>query len=342
VICLSMKSLFHSLVTRSAGYRKNSLAVGFFLLTAHCSLLTLQAQSPEPAEVLRIDSDLVNLNISVFNRIASSSALALQQKDFTILDNGVAQEISFFTSSDAPFDLVLLLDLSGSTAEKIGLIRKSSKRFVDAVRPGDRVAIFTFSADILAISKFTSDRAALKKSIDEIEKPIGGTNFWDALRFVLDHVVNQSRVEQRRSAVIVMTDGVDNALPDVFGDGSRTTFEELLEAGRRSDAIILPIYLDTEKEANFRSTPPWAYKMAREQLGMLAAESGNNLYYARKVKDLDGVYEQVIRDLGTVYGIGYRPTNRGRDGAWHTVNVQVITHPDLAVRAKRGYYENKP
>jgi len=302
----------------------------------------LQAQSPESADVLRIDSDLVNVNVSVFNRISSGAALTLQQKDFTVLDNGVPQEISFFASSDAPFDLVLLLDLSGSTADKISLIRKSSKRFVEAVRPGDRVAVFTFTADITAISKFSSDRSALKKSIDQIEKPVGGTNFWDALRFVLDHVVTQSRIEQRRSAVIVMTDGVDNALPDVFGEGSRTTFEELLEAERRTDTIILPIYLDTEKEANFRSTPPWAYKMAREQLGMLAAESGNILYYARKVKDLDGVYEQVIRDLGTVYSIGYRPTNRRRDGAWHAVNVQVVTHPDLVVRAKRGYYENKP
>lgn len=337
-----MKNLFHaSVLAGCPGHLKKSLAAAFLLFIAHCSLFTLSAQTPEPADVLRIDADLVNLNISIFSRIAAGPGPPLQQKDFAILDNGVLQEISFFASSDAPFDLVLLLDLSGSTAEKIDLIRKSSKRFVDAVRPGDRVAVVTFSADIQTISTFTSDRTALKKSIDRIEKPVGGTNFWDASRFVVDHIVSQSRVERRRSAVIVMTDGVDNALPDVFGEGSKTTFEELLEAGRRSETIILPIYLDTEPEANFRSTPPWAYKMAREQLAMLAAESGNTPYYARKVKDLDGVYAQVIRDLSTVYSIGYRPTNRGRAGAWHAVNVQVITRPDLAVRAKRGYYESR-
>lgn len=325
---------------RQAAFIKTSLSGGLFLLLAACcSLLTAFAQSPEPADVLRIDSDLVNLNVSVFNR-ASGAALALQQKDFAVLDNGVPQEISFFASSHAPFDLVLLLDLSGSTRDKIDLIRKSSKRFVQAARPGDRIAIFTFTADIIAVSKFSSDRATLKKSIDLIEKPVGGTKFWDALRFVLDHVVSQSRAERRRSAVVVMTDGVDNALPDVFGDGSKTTFEELSEVARRSDSIILPIYLDTEKESDFRSTPPWAYKAAREQLATLAAESGNIVYYARKVKDLDGVYEQVIRDLGTVYSIGYRPTKRGRDGAWHDVQV-IIAHPGLGLRAKRGYYENK-
>lgn len=313
-----------------------------FLLTAWCPLLTASAQTPEPAEILRIDSDLVNLNVSVFNRTASNSATALQQKDFFILDNGVPQEITFFAASNAPFDLVLLLDLSGSIGDKIDLIRKTSKRFVDAARPDDRIAIFTFAAEIRAVSKFTSDHAVLKRSIDEIERPIGGTNFWDALRFVLEHVVNQSRVEHRRSAIIVMTDGVDNALPDVYGEGSRaTTFEELVEAGRRSDTIILPIYLETERDKGARGTPPSAFAIAREQLATLAEEGGNPLYRARKVKDLDGVYEQVIRDLGTVYSIGYRPSNRAREGLWHNVNVRVIGHTDLALRAKRGYYESK-
>ena len=312
------------------------------LLGACCLPVVSQAQSAPPADILRIDSDLVNLNVSVFNRTASNSAANLQPKDFSILDNGMEQEISFFASTDTPFDLVLLLDLSGSTADKLSLIRKSSKRFVDAARPADRIAIFAFAAEIRGVCKFTNDHEVLKRSIDEIEKPIGGTNFWDALRFVIEHVVNQSRAEHRRSAIVVMTDGVDNALPGVYGEGSRaTTFEELVEAQRRSDTIVLPIYLDTERGSNSHGTPPGAYSMARDQLATLAEESGNPLYRARKVEDLNGVYGQVIRDLGTVYSIGYRPSNRGRDGSWHNVTVRVIGHADLALRARRGYYENR-
>ena len=104
-----------------------------------------------------------------------------------MIDNGAEQEISFFASNESPFDLVLLFDLSGSTSDKIGLIRKSAERFVDAASPEDRIAILTFTADIQIVSKLTSDHAALKKSIDDIEKPIGGTNFWDARPFVLEH-----------------------------------------------------------------------------------------------------------------------------------------------------------
>jgi hypothetical protein len=134
---------------------------------------------------------------------------------------------------------------------------------------------------------------------------------------------------------------VDNALPDVFGDGSLTTFDDLIQIVRSTDTIVLPIYLDTEKEANLHNTPKSAYVLARQQLALLAAESGSPVYQARKVKDLQGVYEQVIRDLGTVYSIGYRPLNRVADGSWRTVTVKLIGHAELAVRARHGYYGGK-
>jgi len=324
---------FSPISSRGRGF----LAAVFFLLTANCSLLTVKAQTPEPIETLRIDTDLVNLSVSVFNHISSKTVAPLEQKDFAVLENGEPQEILFFASGETPFDLVLLLDLSGSTVDKIELIRQSSRRFVDAARPSDRIAIVAFAADIQVVAKLSSDHTALKKSIDDIERPGGGTNFWDALRFVMEHLLGQSRAENRRSAVVVMTDGVDNALPGSFGDGSTTSFEELLKILQRSDSIVLPIYLDTEKEADKRGMLKEAYALARQQLAMLAAESGNVIYQARKVKDLEGVYEQVMRDLSTVYSIGYRPTNRVRDGSWRAVTVQLLGHPDLAARAKRGY-----
>ncbi len=317
------------------------LTLLLLLLTAHCSLLSLKAQTPEPLETLRIDTDLVNLNVSVFNRNRFQPAIPLQQKDFAVYENGVPQEISFFASANTPFDLVLLLDLSGSTHKKIGVIRKSAKRFVDAARPDDRIAVVTFTADVVVISTMTSDRKALKERIDGIKKPGGGTNFWDALRFVLEHLLGQSRAEKRRNAVVVMSDGVDNALPDAYGDGSRTTFDELMQIIRKSDAIILPIYLDTEQEANLNSAPRSAYALARQQLAMIAAESGNQVYQARKVKDLEGVYEQVIQDLSTVYSLGYRPANRVTDASWRSITVQLLAHPELGVRARHGYHGAK-
>lgn len=314
-------------------------ALAVTLLAGPSNLLLAQGQAVDTPETIRIETDLVNLHVNVLSRDLSRPPAALQPQEFAVLENGVPQEISFFAAAETPFDLVLLLDLSGSTADKIDLVRKSSRQFVEATRAGDRIAIVSFADSIQVVSLLNADHEALKKSIGNIERPEGGTRFWDALRFVLEHVLGQSRAENRRSAVIVMTDGVDNALPDVTGEGSSTSFEDLIGVVRRTDAIVLPIYLDTEKEGvSHHRMPASAYALARQHLDQLAAESGNVVYRARKVKDLEGVYARAIHDLSTVYSLGYRSTNRLRDGAWRPVTVQIFGHPDLAVRSKKGYY----
>ena len=303
-------------------------------------------QKSEDTDTVRIETDLVDLNVSVFARDRqqqqqqrSSAVGPLQQKDFMVFENGVAEEITFFASASAPLDLVLLLDLSGSTSDKLDLVRKSARRFVEASRPGDRISVVTFTDTARIVAPLMTDHKDLISRIKKIEKPRGGTNFWDAMRYVLTFVLGNSSGGVRRSAVVCMTDGVDNALPDVPGDGSLTSFAALMEVVRRSGSIVLPIYLDTEEEMILqgRANAP-AYFIARQQLAILAEESGGILYQARRVEDLKGVYEQVISDLSTVYSIGYRPTNRQRDGSWRAVNVRLIGRTDLAVRTKRGYY----
>ena len=308
------------------------------MVTASCLATSCLAQTPEPADTIRIDSDLVNLQVSVLSHDPLKPPTYLQQRDFRVLDDGAPQEITFFAAADAPFDLVLLLDLSGSTADKLKLIRKSSKRFVEACRPLDRIAIITFTDDVEIVSPLTSDHKELLRAIDDIERPGGGTSFWDALRYVYEAVIRPGQ-SSRRTAVVVMTDGVDNALPDVAGGGSRTTFEELANLAERSDAVMFPVYLDTEKEELKRHrTPASAYVLARAQLAQLAEASGTVVHRANKLTDLESVYEQIIRDLGTVYSIGYRPANNTRDGKWHKVSVGLVGHPDLTARTRNGYY----
>lgn len=294
------------------------------------------AQTTEPAEIIRVDSDLVDLKVSVMRVNTLSPVAQLQQSDFLILEDGKPQEISFFAGEDTPFDLVLLLDLSGSTAKKLKLVRNSTKRFVEATRTIDRVAIVTFTDVVQVVSPLTLDREALEKSIKKIKEPSGGTNFWDAMNFVLD---SPATTGMRRRAIVVMTDGVDNALPDVFGDGSKTPFPLLLDRLRASEVIVFPVYLDTEKEEVKRHrSPASAYAIARENLAQLADIGGTRVYPAKELKDLDTVYDQVIKDLGTVYSLGYKSNNNVRDGKWRNVTVQVISRTGVSVHTKRGYY----
>ena len=308
-----------------------------FLCALLLTSISAFAQTTEHVETVRVDSDLVDLQVSVLSH-ASPNPPALRQSDFVVLEDGIPQEIAFFEASDTPFDLVLLLDLSGSIADKLKLVRRSAKRFVEAARPFDRIAILTFTDRVVVVSQLTSDRTESKRAIDDIEKPNGGTNFWDALHYVL-RVVTRPGAASRRSAVVVMTDGVDNALPDVFGEGSQTTFEELTSVAKRTSTIIFPIYLDTEKEEIKRHrNPASAFVMARDQLAQLADASGTIVYRAQRIEDLKDVYVRVMRDLGTVYSIGYRPKSSMRDGKWHEVKVQLVNHPELGTRTKSGYY----
>jgi VWFA-related protein len=316
--------------------KKHSLILFTFLLLSQ--FINGNAQTPEPAETVRIESDLVDLKVNVLGLSTDTPASLLEQKDFQVLEDGAHQEISFFAAADAPFDLVLLLDLSGSTANKLKMIRRSARRFVEATRPVDRIAIVTFTNQPALLSEFTLNRQQLKKRIGEIDESYGGTNFWDSLNYVLKELIPAGR-GPRRSAVVVMTDGVDNALPDVAGPGSSTTFEELLGNVRNSEGIVFPIYVDTEDEDVKRfHVPRAAYAQAREQLAQIASACGTTLYRAAKLKDLDQVYARVIRDLSTVYSIGYRPSNRALDGKWRSVQVQLVGRPNLLARTKRGYY----
>src|ERR1041385_8460821 len=297
------------------------------------------ARAQEPIETIRIDSDLVDLKVSVLGFPPNTQPPLLDPKDFLVLEDGVPQEITFFAAADTPFDLVLLRDLSGSNHKNLKMIRNSAKRFIDAARDIDRIALVTFTDQPALYSSFSLDRKKLKKTIDDMGEAVGGTNFWDSMDWVLRDLIAHGSNGSRRSAVVVMTDGIDNALPDVPGPGSQLPFEKLIDEIRNSETIIFPIYLDTEEENVKRyHVPRAAYAQAREELGQIAQTCGTTLYHAAKLKDLDTVYPQVVRDLSTVYSIGYRPKHTTPDGKWRSVEVQLVNRHDLFARTKRGYH----
>jgi len=296
----------------------------------------LSANEVDPSDIIKTETNLVSLNVSVFNSKSKTLVGSLTKDDFRVQENGQEQTVTYFASTEVPFDLVLLVDLSGSTKDKRNLIKESTLRFIEAARPTDRLAIVTFSDTPNVISPLTLDRAQLKASVANMEGT-GGSNVWDAVRFALDEVVGPKSLERRR-AVVLMSDGVDGALQRLgLTDGSKTTFADLLEQVRQTDTLIVPIYLDTEEDYG-NPYEKQAYENARRTLSLLADESGGSYYRARKLADLNGVYEQVINDLGKVYSLGYKPTNATRDRTWRFVQVSIANRTDLVARTRPGYY----
>jgi len=295
----------------------------------------LKPNDVDQGDVIKTETNLVNLNVSVFNSKLKTFVGSLTKEDFRVVENNEPQTVTYFASTDVPFDLVLLIDLSTSTADKRDLIKNSTLRFIEAARPKDRLAIVTFSDDVNVISPLTPDRAQLAASVANMAGS-GGSHVWDAVKFTLDKVVGPKTLERRR-AVVLMSDGDDSALSRTEPGGSKMTFADLIEQVRQTDTLIVPIYLDTEQNYGNIYVKE-EYENARRALKLLADESGGTYYRARKLSDLNGVYEQVINDLGKVYSLGYQPTNARHDSTWRWVNVSVVNRPDLVARTRPGYY----
>ncbi len=293
------------------------------------------ADKDSDEEAIKLNSSLVNLTVSASNR--SGAAVAnLSKENFQIFENGQAQQIEFFAPSSAPFNLVLLLDLSGSMKDKIDLVKSAALKFIDAVGKQDKIAVVAFTDQVTVISQLTSNRDLLRSRIKSIANFDGATKFYEAMWFALVDTLRGTAGQ--RNAIVVVSDGVDSSIDRWDPLPTRVTFERLARRLEESDVIVFPIYIDTEYEERMRgNSVAENYAMARLQLERMAELTGGVAYQAEQVGDLAGVYKQVAAALRTIYSVGYYPANAERDGTYRRVQVRV-DRGDVAVRTRKGYW----
>ncbi|HEY6119098.1 MAG TPA: VWA domain-containing protein [Pyrinomonadaceae bacterium] len=288
-------------------------------------------------DVIRVDAQLVTLNMSVIDRNTNRGVQGLTQADFTMFEDGVEQRILQFDTASAPFDLFLVIDLSGSTKDVLKLIRAAALRFVDAARPLDRIAVVTFAGKSSLVSPLTLDRDELRQRVNAIETAPGDTKLYDAVDFTIEQI-SKERTRTRRSAIVLMSDGLDGSIPGVQGDGSKTPYKELRSRVQEFDGVLYTLWLNTEYEAmNPLDTQPEAFDAGYDRMKELADDGGGIFYEVESLERLAGAYEHVVADLGTVYSIAYRPSNKARDGKWRALRV-AVDRPTAVARGKRGYY----
>ena len=217
-----------------------------------CALAATARQEPrqdkqdKQDDTIRLRSDLVSLNASVVD----SRGHAIEQldaRDFEVYEDGVKQTISSFSATQEPFTLMLLLDVSGSTAHEISLIKDAARSFLEHLGPEDRIGVIVFSNEVVLVAEIPDSRDRVKQEIDRITNAGGaagyqfsqntGTSFYDALYLA----VNEESFKQvkGRKAIIVMSDGVDSTSRKRFGEVAR-----IVEA---SKASVYFLELDTEK-----------------------------------------------------------------------------------------------
>ena len=294
----------------------------------------------DEGDVIRVDSQLVTLNTSVVDRNTRRGFQGLRREDFQLFEDGEQQNILQFDSSSAPFDLVLLMDLSGSTKDVIKLIRAAALRFVDAARPADRIAVITFAGEANLVSGLTGDRALLHDRINTIDTARGDTKLYDATAFAMSEVAKDAK-KSRRTAIILMSDGLDGTIPGVSGQhGSVKPYQEVLRTIEEFDGVLYTLWLNTEYQAfSPLDTQPEAFDAGHDRMKEMAEAGGGIFYEVERLTDLAGAYEQVVADLGTVYSLAYRPLNKTRDGKWRAIKI-TVNRSNAVARGKRGYYAN--
>lgn len=295
-----------------------------------------EPQEIDEGDIVRVDTELVTLNVSVIDRATSRGLMGLAQNDFKIFEDGVEQQIGHFETSAAPFNLVLLVDVSVSTKDKLDLIRLATQHFVDAARPADSIAVIAFANSPEIVSPLTNDRAALRQRISTM-KSAPGTKLYDSIHFVMtDFLKDAGRM--RRTAVVVMSDGLDGTLPSVTGDGSSLSYPEVLSQIREFDGVLYSLWVDTEYESlSDKDTQPEDFDTGHDRMAEMADAGGGLFYEVAKLEDLGDAYERVVADIGTVYSLSYRPANSVRDGKWRAIRVKV-GRSNAVARGKSGYY----
>jgi VWFA-related protein len=299
----------------------------------------LDTQEVGEGDIIRVDSQLVTLNLSVVDRNTNRGLVGLTKSDFRLFENGAEQQILQFESSSAPFDLLLLIDLSGSTRDVVKLIRAAALRFIDAARPSDRIGVITFAGQATVISPLTLNRQILHQRINDMDTLAGDTKLYDATDFAVSQSLQDTR-NPRRTAIILMSDGLDGSIPGVQGEGSQLLYNDLLNRLREFDGVLYTLWLNTEYEAlSPLDTQPEAFDAGYDRMKEMADTGGGVFYEVERLDDLAGAYERVVADLGTVYSLAYRPSNKTRNGKWRTIKVDVA-RPSAVARGKRGYYAN--
>ncbi|HEY3104017.1 MAG TPA: VWA domain-containing protein [Pyrinomonadaceae bacterium] len=314
---------------------------------------TASSAAQTPDDVLRTETSLVQLNVGVVDR-QGHSITSLSQGDFVVYEDNVRRPILAFEPTQAPFSLVMMLDMSGSTVNFRQQIQQAALRFLDALAPEDRVAVISFNGKgVHDLIGFTTDRRKTAYAIT-LATGSGETLFYDGLKQSLKKLAGEGK---RRKAIVVLTDGLDTEVrkgdraivakaaeaevSTAIKPEASSALNSVLADADRQGVTIFPLALPSGDPKKLPLPDPLIiaqYAAARVRLQMLADRTGGWLAEINRLDQLAGLYAEVAASLRTLYSIAYQPPNQEvRDGKWRAIRVEVA-RGDLIAKTKPGYF----
>jgi Ca-activated chloride channel family protein len=241
----------------------------------------------------------------------------LEKEDFSILDNGKPQEISFFLNEVQPFNVVVMLDYSASMTANLDLLKAAAEQFLLRLLPADKGQVGAFSDKIQMSGTFTSDRDDLIGALDDLQ--FGNpTRLYDAINESLAAL----KGTDKRKVVLVFTDGDDTS--------SRLGFGDILDRAKAEEVMIYAIGLQSEYfngARMVRSRPDGNLKK-------LAEETGGGYFELKKTDDLAPTFTRVAQELHSQYTMGFAPS--ALDGKEHKLVLR-MRDAKMNARARKSY-----
>jgi len=277
-------------------------------------------------ESVKVETNLVTIPVAVTDR-SGFYITDLRQADFKIFEDGAEQEVAYFGASDKPFTVVLMIDVSPSTAYKIEEIQAAAAAFVRQLKPQDRVMVIQFDESVKVLTEVTSDHDKINKAINRTDFG-DGTSIYEAVDFSLHKRLD--KIEGRK-AIVLFTDGVDTS-------SEKASFEGTVRDAEESEAAVFPIYYNTFQNGMRAGTEGVEYARGKAYLTELANATGGRIVRAESTpQGLTKAFESIAEELRRQYSIGYYPSNAGAVvGTRRQIKVRV-NRPKLVVRARDSF-----
>lgn len=322
------------------------------LALAVSAALFAQTQSqPKPQKPSDEDLPTINVEVNLVNVLASvrdkkgTLIPNLEKNDFTILEDGKPQTIKYFTKeSDLPLTIGLLIDVSRSQENLIGIEQNAASQFFSQVlRKKDEAFLISFGEESELLQDYTSSPRLLQDGLRGLRVSSGvgglgpgpvptaggprGTVLYDAVYLAAS---DKLRTEVGRKVIVVITDGVD--------EGSRLTLNQAVEAAQKADAVVYSIdYQDPHFYGPFGGFGGGGESALRK----ISDETGGHVYKVDRRTTLEQVFKELQDEMRSQYSIAYTPTNEVKDGSYRKLDIK-LSNKDYKAQARKGYYAIKP
>jgi Ca-activated chloride channel family protein len=290
---------------------------------AAMTVLLAVAGAAASAQRIRSGIDLVSLNVTVVD--GTKYVTDLEEPQFEVFEDGVKQDLTFFSRVQQPIALAVLLDTSNSMDERLPTAQEAAVGFAKRLRPVDAMEVVAFNSQVDVVQTMTNDIGALEKAIRGTSVN-GSTSLYNAIYVSLKGLKRdkaKSAEDIRRQALVVLSDGDDTS--------SMMPYEEVLDLAKRSETAIYAIGLRQSDIGRPR------FKEAEFVLRQLSQETGGRAYFINSVVELQKIYQQISEELASQYSLAYTSKNRLRNGAWRRIDIR-IAKPGLTARTRRGYF----